>query len=145
MAVVWLFGGATGVFVAAYLWLMFATGLVVSAPWLQHLDVGLLGAGLLITVTVLAREDVLPDRRSRFAAGLLVVAVATLISHAMLWLALRVDDTLLYAMAGARDTSVQLLGLTPLRYVTVSAMAFAAAGVAIAATLAWLPMRAARG
>lgn len=145
MAVVWLFGGATGVFVAAYLWLLFATGLVVRAPWMQHLDVGMLGAGIAITIVVLAREGVLQTRRARLAGGVLVVALATVLSRAMLWVALRVDESLLYAMAAARDSSVQALGLTPTSYTLVSTIAFFAVGAAMAAVIAWLPLSDARG
>lgn len=140
MAIVWLFGGATGVFIAAYLWLLFATGLVVRVPWMQHLEIGMLGVGIAITVVVLAREGVLRTRRSRFTGGLLVVALATLLSRTMLWVALRVDESLLYAMAAARDSSVQTLGLTPTSYTLASTIAFAAVGLALAGVMSWLPL-----
>lgn len=140
----WLFGGAIGVFVAAYLWLLFATGLVVSAPWLRHLDVALLGIGLLVTLAVLGSDDSRTPR-SPLVTGIIVTGLATVISRTMLWVALRVDETLLFAMAADHGTSVQELGLTPLRYVGVSALGFAVAGLAMALVFAWLPRRRVRG
>lgn len=145
MAVVWLFAGAVGVFVAAYLWLIVATGLVVSAPWMRNFDVVLLGVGLLLMTIVLGAERRPTELRWRIAAGVIVTVLATLISRAMLWVALIVDDSLLYALAAASDTSVGALGLTPLRYVALSAVGFAVAGTAMAIVFAWLPRRQVRG
>jgi len=126
---VWLFGGATGVFIASLYWLLFSTELIVRLPELRFLDMALLAAGITLTLLVRRSEGGDAAWRRNLSAGLLVIALAVVLSHAMLRLALGVDDTVLFEIARARSASVQELGLTPFRYAIGNSLRLAAFGL----------------
>jgi hypothetical protein len=131
MGVVLLFGGATGVFVAAYLWLLFATGLATSSDLLLSLDVVLLAIGVAMTLAVVRHERGRLSFGQGMAIALTVTALATLISRVMLWVALRVDDDLLFRLAAERGATVQDMGLTPASFTVGSGVTFLLVGCAI--------------
>jgi hypothetical protein len=53
----------------------------------------------------------------------------------MLWVSLRVDDSILYRLAGERGTNVQELGLTPTSFTVGSAATFFVTGCALSVVL----------
>jgi len=135
MGIVLLFGSSVGVFIAAYLWLLFATGLINSGDILPNLDILLLAIGMVVTLAVVRQERGKVGAGQAIGIALTVTALATLISRTMLWVSLHVDDTLLYRLARERGTSVQALGLTPTSFTIGSAVTFFLIGCVLSMVL----------
>lgn len=135
MGIVLLFGSSVGVFIAAYLWLLFATGLVNRGDLLPNLDVVLLAIGMVVTLAVVRHERGGLARGPAIGVALVVTALATAISRVMLWVSLRVDASLLYRLAGERGATVQELGLTPVSFTVGSAVTFFVTGCVLSVVL----------
>lgn len=141
MGIVLLFGSSVGVFIAAYLWLLFATGLINSGDILPNLDIVLLAIGIVVTLTVIRQERGKLGAGQAIGIAVMVTALATLISRTMLWVSLRVDDTLLFQLARERDTTVQALGLTPMTFTIGSAVTFFLVGGGLSVLLGLVAAR----